>query len=128
MIDRDPELVVEGTKDPVLKIDAKKVTGKVSPNLYGLMTEEINFAYEGGIYGELIRNRTFKSDAQKPIFWDAVGDNTLSLDKTQPLNTALDVSLKMDLGKAAQTSRVGNANGGYLSQPPLRRLRRKQRL
>ena len=47
---------------PVLQIDAGKVTGKVSPTLYGLMTEEINFSYEGGIYGELIRNRTFKSN------------------------------------------------------------------
>ena len=50
----------------VLKIDASKVTGKVSPMLYGLMTEEINFAYEGGIYGELIRNRSFKADAVVP--------------------------------------------------------------
>ena len=31
--------------------------------LYGLMTEEINFSYEGGLYGELIRNRAFKADA-----------------------------------------------------------------
>ena len=30
----------------------------VSPGLYGLMTEEINFSYEGGLYGELIRNLT----------------------------------------------------------------------
>ncbi len=103
--------------DPVLKIDAKKVTGKVSPMLYGLMTEEINFAYEGGIYGELIRNRTFKSDAQNPTFWTAVGDATIALDKAQPLNTALDVSLKLDLGKAAETSRVGVANGGYWGIP-----------
>jgi alpha-N-arabinofuranosidase len=34
--------------------------------LYGLMTEEINFAYEGGLYGELIRNRSFKADAVVP--------------------------------------------------------------
>ena len=34
--------------------------------LYGLMTEEINFSYEGGIYGELIRNRSFKADAVVP--------------------------------------------------------------
>ena len=47
---------------PVLQIDAGKVTGTVSPTLYGLMTEEINFSYEGGIYGELIRNRTFKAN------------------------------------------------------------------
>ena len=33
------------------------------PTFYGLMTEEINYSYEGGLYGELIRNRTFKADA-----------------------------------------------------------------
>ncbi|SPE60857.1 exported hypothetical protein [Verrucomicrobia bacterium] len=49
---------------PVLQIDAGKVTGTVSPTLYGLMTEEINFSYEGGLYGELIRNRTFKANAR----------------------------------------------------------------
>ena len=47
---------------PTLQIDAGKVTGKVSPTLYGLMTEEINFSYEGGLYAELIRNRTFKAE------------------------------------------------------------------
>ena len=51
---------------PVLQIDFSKVTGKVSPMFYGLMTEEINFAYEGGIYAELIRNRSFKADANIP--------------------------------------------------------------
>jgi alpha-L-arabinofuranosidase len=35
------------------------------------MTEEINFSHEGGIYGELIRNRTFKANAQNPVFWNA---------------------------------------------------------
>src|SRR5215475_783407 len=65
---------------PVLQIDAAKVTGHVSPMLYGLMTEEINYSYEGGLYGELIRNRTFKANAQEPIFWNAIGDATIALD------------------------------------------------
>ena len=33
---------------------------KISPTLYGLMTEEINYTYDGGLYGELIRNRAFQ--------------------------------------------------------------------
>lgn len=51
---------------PTLHIKADQILTKVSPMLYGLMTEEINFSYEGGIYGELIRNRTFKADARIP--------------------------------------------------------------
>src|SRR6516162_9702413 len=31
---------------PVLQIKADQITGKVSPILYGLMTEEINYSYE----------------------------------------------------------------------------------
>lgn len=64
---------------PVLQIDAGKVTGNVSSTLYGLMTEEINFSYEGGLYGELIRNRTFKANARNPVFWDSVGNTTIAL-------------------------------------------------
>ncbi len=48
---------------PVLQIQADHVTARMPPTFYGLMTEEINYSYEGGLYGELIRNRTFKADA-----------------------------------------------------------------
>jgi alpha-N-arabinofuranosidase len=67
---------------------------------YGLMTEEINHSYDGGLYAELIRNRSFNDDADQPVHWTVVtgkGDEaTLSLDKTQPLNSAQPVSLKLD--------------------------------
>jgi alpha-N-arabinofuranosidase len=36
--------------DPTLRIDAGQVTAHVSPTLYGLMTEEINHSYDGGLY------------------------------------------------------------------------------
>ena len=89
---------------PVLQIKADQVTAKVSPMLYGLMTEEINFSYEGGLYGELIRNRTFKANPTNAIFWSAVGGAAISLDTNQPLNSALNVSLKLDTGKASKNS------------------------
>ena len=102
---------------PVLHIDAGKATGTVSPRLYGLMTEEINFSYEGGIYAELIRNRTFKANAQNPVFWKAVGNTTIALDTNQPLNGALNLSLKLDTSKASEASPVGLANGGFWGIP-----------
>ncbi len=52
--------------DPSLHLSLDKATAKVSPTLYGLMTEEINFSYDGGLYGELIRNRNFKGDWRTP--------------------------------------------------------------
>ena len=102
---------------PFLQINAGKVSGAVSPMLYGLMTEEINYSYEGGIYGELLRNRTFKASRQNPIFWSTVGNTTIVLDSNQPLNTALNLSLKLDASKASEASPVGIANGGYWGIP-----------
>jgi alpha-L-arabinofuranosidase len=125
---------------PVLQIDAGKVTGKVSPMLYGLMTEEINFSYEGGLYGELIRNRSFKADAvvarvnptnyaagtylpvtfepdTSPRFWTAVGGASIVLDTNTPLNEFLNVSLKLDASSASAASPAGVANSGYWGIP-----------
>ena len=48
------------TETPVLAIKANEIKGKVSPYLYGIMTENINFCYDGGLYAEMIRNRNFK--------------------------------------------------------------------
>ena len=102
---------------PLLQIDAGKVIGAVSTRLDGLMTEEINFSYEGGLYGELIRNRTFKASGQSPIGGNAVGEGKIALDASQPLNDVLNVSLKLDASKAAENSPVGIANGGYWGIP-----------
>ena len=112
-----PESPTPPRATPILQIDAGKVTGKVSPELYGLMTEEINFSYEGGIYGELIRNRTFKSNTQNPAFWNTVGEAAMTIDTNQPLNGALKLSLKLDASKASKTSPVGIANGGFWGIP-----------
>jgi alpha-N-arabinofuranosidase len=98
---------------PTFQIKADQVSGPVSPMLYGLMTEEINFSYEGGLYGELIRNRSFKADATKAAFWSPIGGATISLDPAMPLNDALTTSLKLDASTASASVPAGVANGGY---------------
>ncbi len=102
---------------PVISIKADQVTAKVSPTLYGLMTEEINFSYEGGLYGELIRNRTFKADPKQPRYWTAVGAASLALDPATPLNDALNLSLKLDAGRATESAPAGISNPGYWGIP-----------
>src|SRR5882672_7317970 len=44
----------------VLHIDVARTVVRVSPLHAGLMTEEINHAYDGGLYAELISNRVFQ--------------------------------------------------------------------
>ena len=55
-----------------LEIDAQKPIAHVSPTLYGLMTEEINFSYDGGLYAELIRDRAIGS-SRRPLFYWTLG-------------------------------------------------------
>ena len=62
---------------PCFTIDATRSAGNVSPRLYGLMTEEINHSYDGGLYAELIQNRAFLDDANSPAHWSVVADDRL---------------------------------------------------
>jgi len=101
----------------VLQIKADETTGRVSPTLYGLMTEEINYSYEGGLYGELIGNRTFKGGTNGLNFWSGTGGAMISVDTNMPLNGALDVSLKMDATGVMTNSPAGIVNSGYWGIP-----------
>lgn len=42
-----------------LTLQLDKAETEVSPMLYGLMTEEINYSYEGGLYTQLVPNPSF---------------------------------------------------------------------
>jgi alpha-L-arabinofuranosidase len=103
----------------IVKVDQPGV--RISPMLYGLMTEEINHSYDGGIYAELIRNRSFKDDANQPAHWalvqDGGGTGAMDLDFTNPVNGAQPVSLKLTIGTVSGAQRVGAANEGYWGIP-----------
>ena len=43
-----------------IEIDAAKPGAPVAPSLYGIFYEEINHAGDGGLYAEMIRNRSFE--------------------------------------------------------------------
>src|SRR3954454_6730612 len=107
--------------NPTLTIDASHPAGKVSPRLYGLMTEEINHAYDGGLYAELIRNRAFLDDKNAPAHWSVVqGEGaaaTIALDPANPLNAAIPTSLRLEVTKAASDHAAGVANEGYWGIP-----------
>lgn len=48
-------------------------TKTVSPDLYGIFFEDINNAADGGIYAELIRNRSFEDDNKEIPTWSVCG-------------------------------------------------------
>jgi len=102
-------------QQPTLTLHLDQNSPAVSPGLYGLMTEEINFSYEGGLYGELIRNRSFKDSSHIPAFWSLVHDNgsndSMRLEKTGGISEALPISLRLDVHNG--DGRSGIANEGF---------------
>jgi alpha-L-arabinofuranosidase len=112
---------VQATTLPVLRINTDKVVSQVSPLHAGLMTEEINHAYDGGLYGELISNRAFKDPMAFPYWppphWSLIsggkGAGAIAIDYTAPLNDVLTRSLRLSATVASAGSRVGAANDGF---------------
>jgi alpha-N-arabinofuranosidase len=105
------------TSTASLTIEAGTPAGKVSPMHYGLITEEINYCYDGGLYAELVRNRAFLDDPQKPTHWSAVQAATITLDPQQPLNESISTSLRLDVATASATAPAGVSNEGYWCIP-----------
>ena len=105
-----------------LDIDVNKPSVSIPKMFYGLMTEEINHSYDGGLFAELIQNRTFQDPAPRrrqssqgslPVHWSLIGDGAASVDRNDPVNPTLPVSLRLELsGKTA-----GVANDGYWGIP-----------
>lgn len=106
---------------PVLHISADQVVAQVSPVFSGMMTEEINHSYDGGLYAELIQNRVFKDDKAAPVHWSLVqADETfasISLDFTNALNDQLLPCLRLEAAVASKAHRVGVANDGFWGIP-----------
>jgi alpha-L-arabinofuranosidase len=135
---------------PLQAADAGRLTvrvdqpgARISPLLYGLMTEEINYSYDGGLYAELIQNRIFRNPPDTryrrfrrgfgtapdpaadpaPIpHWSVVTSRgsraSIATDTTDPINTtALNTSLKLTVDTVEDGGRAGVANDGYWGIP-----------
>lgn len=51
---------------------AQKVPGgkKISPDLFGLFFEDINYSADGGLYAELVQNRSFEYSPTEQLEWN----------------------------------------------------------
>ena len=106
---------------PSFTIQADHAIAKVSPTLYGLMTEEINYSYDGGIYAELVRDRTPSRAWDALNAWPVVARGnsvaSVSLDQTTGPSTTLTRSLRVSVTAATPDSPAGVENGGYWGIP-----------
>ena len=82
------------------------------------MTEEINYSYDGGLYAEMIRNRSFLHTWGGFEHWSPYtrgnGHVLVSAGKDGP-SQALPKSLQLDVTQAGKGNGAGLANDGYWS-------------
>ena len=57
----------------VLDINTKKLGAPVQPTMYGIFFEDINYAADGGLYAEMVKNRSFEFP-QRLMGWRVFGN------------------------------------------------------
>jgi len=132
--------IAQESTNAVLKIE-NTVKANISPHLYGIFFEDINFAGDGGLYAEMVRNRSFE-DIRPPEACRIEGDwaitpgnfrwyigvndsfpswklilepqtiASMHLDTAFPLNAAQYYSLRLQIDGRSR-GRVTLSNEGY---------------
>ena len=57
----------------VLEVNTKKLGAPIQPTMYGIFFEDINYAADGGLYAEMVKNRSFEFP-QHLMGWRAFGN------------------------------------------------------
>ncbi len=94
-----------------ISIRADKPGHSVSPALWGIFFEDINLSTDGGVYPELVRNRSFE-DSEQPDNWKITtapdAKSEIAIDSSGPLNPLNRHSLRVKLDGSASL-----VNDGY---------------
>lgn len=105
-----------------LEFNASDKGKAISTKLVGAFFEDINYAADGGLYAELIQNRSFEfypvegyTTMEALDCWelvrDVTGNASFSVENTNPLNENNTNYLKLDIKEAG--SGVGISNSGF---------------
>lgn len=110
-----------GQSTTEINVNADKPGIRISPTFFGLMTEEINHSYDGGLYGELIQNRSFRDRTDSAPHWavwsSGDGSGAIKLESESAERSPLGVCLHLDVANAGVSSPVGIENDGYWGIP-----------
>jgi alpha-L-arabinofuranosidase len=110
---------VEGYTAGKLTVDAKAQGTKVSPSLYGVFYEDINHAADGGLYAELVQNRSFEFNSTDERGYDGLtawskaergATATLAVTGEDPLNASNRNYLRLDV---TGDGTAGVSNAGF---------------
>ena len=89
-------------------------------DLYGLFFEDINHAADGGLYGELVQNRSFEfCEVDKPEYhsltaWEKAGKLVWSVENKHPLNKENTHYLHVEAENSGSIRNLGYNSGIYV--------------
>ncbi|HYJ38458.1 MAG TPA: alpha-L-arabinofuranosidase C-terminal domain-containing protein [Chitinophagaceae bacterium] len=106
---------VIGQQPGVITIKANEIKATIQPTMWGVFFEDINMGADGGIYAELIKNRSFEFN--KPMMgWKVLGKPVTEGDflvmNRQSTNTANPRFLRVSLHNNTKGS-IGLSNEGF---------------
>jgi alpha-N-arabinofuranosidase len=95
---------------------------KISPDLFGIFFEDLSYAADGGLYAELIQNRSFEYNPADNRDWnsmtawkyetDGFGYGTISVETAAPVHPNNPHYVMLDIQDKGQTG-VGLENSGF---------------
>jgi len=107
-------IVVEAySQEQNITVNVKKPTATIQPTMWGIFFEDINLAADGGLYAELVKNRSFEF-AQPLMGWEILKPDTttgvliLNQSETNPANPRY-ARITVGVGGAS----FGLANEGF---------------
>src|SRR3954469_6967254 len=96
---------IHAEEPTTLTVAVDKPGIKVSPSLYGIFFEEINRSGDGGIYAEMISNRSFE-DAKEPVTWTIKNGTGVeakaAIDPSEPMNEHNPTALRVEVTTAGE--------------------------
>ncbi|TMR88932.1 alpha-L-arabinofuranosidase C-terminal domain-containing protein [Nonomuraea basaltis] len=117
---------VEAYSSGKLAVDTKAKGTAVAPNLYGVFYEDINHAADGGLYAELVQNRSFEFNSVDERSYTGLtawtkaergATATLAVSSDQPLNPNNSNYLRLEV---TGEGTAGVSNAGFNRGLPLK--------
>ncbi len=111
----------DGTATKVT-VDLNAPGKPISPDLFGIFFEDINYAADGGLYAELIQNRSFEYQATEQPTWNSLsfweltkrgdGEGSVVVEGANPLHKDNPHYVVLSIGKEVGDG-VGLVNPGF---------------
>jgi alpha-N-arabinofuranosidase len=93
----------------MLEVDVSNSVAKIQPTMYGIFFEDINFAADGGIYAEMVKNRSFEFTLPK-MGWAEPKSNRFSKNEKSGIGAVIK-NLENPANKNILRIKLNNASG-----------------